>query len=207
MGSRARCKDKGASRPTRRGAPKPRNSANVVERPSSLPLSEGDGSRPPSCRRVADRSSSGKSSSGSSPTSIIVTDDWPAYNGLERHYISHSRINHSAGWYVQGDTHTNTVEGFFGHCEPSHPRAPTARCPTAGSRAISTSSCGAATLGWSRTRCSSSYCSAPPSSGRTERSGAISLRRSRSTSSRFGTGISAPAGVVCVGFGSCASAI
>ncbi len=53
------------------------------------------------------------------PTSIIVTDDWPAYNGLERHYISHSRINHSAGWYVQGDTHTNTVEGFFGHLKPS----------------------------------------------------------------------------------------
>lgn len=29
------------------------------------------------------------------------------------------QINHSAGWYVQGDTHTNTVEGFFGHRKPS----------------------------------------------------------------------------------------
>ena len=53
------------------------------------------------------------------PESIIITDDWPAYNGLDQHYISHSRINHSAGWYVQGDTHTNTVEGFFGHLKPS----------------------------------------------------------------------------------------
>ncbi len=53
------------------------------------------------------------------PTSIVITDDWPAYNGLDRHYISHSRINHSAGWYVQGDTHTNTVEGFFGNLKPS----------------------------------------------------------------------------------------
>jgi hypothetical protein len=24
-----------------------------------------------------------------------------------------------AGWYVQGDTHTNTVEGFFGHLKPA----------------------------------------------------------------------------------------
>jgi transposase len=49
------------------------------------------------------------------PESIIVTDEWPAYNGLHKHFISHSRINHSAGIYVQGDTHTNTVEGFFGN--------------------------------------------------------------------------------------------
>ena len=53
------------------------------------------------------------------PESIIVTDEWPAYNGLDRHFISHSRINHSAGIYVQGDTHTNTIEGFFGHLKPS----------------------------------------------------------------------------------------
>ena len=52
------------------------------------------------------------------PTSIVITDDWPAYHGLERHYISHSRINHSAGMYVEGSTHTNTVEGFFGHLKP-----------------------------------------------------------------------------------------
>jgi transposase-like protein len=53
------------------------------------------------------------------PDSIVITDDWPAYHGLDRHYISHSRINHSAGYYVQGDTHTNTVEGFFGHLKPA----------------------------------------------------------------------------------------
>ncbi len=53
------------------------------------------------------------------PESIIVTDEWPAYNGLDRHFISHSRINHSTGIYVEGDTHTNTIEGFFGHLKPS----------------------------------------------------------------------------------------
>lgn len=49
------------------------------------------------------------------PESIIMTDEWPAYNGLNKHFIAHSRINHSAGIYVQGDTHTNTIEGFFGN--------------------------------------------------------------------------------------------
>jgi len=53
------------------------------------------------------------------PESIVITDDWPAYNGLERNFISHSRINHSAGYYVDGSTHTNTIEGFFGHLKPS----------------------------------------------------------------------------------------
>jgi transposase-like protein len=53
------------------------------------------------------------------PESIIITDEWPAYNGLDKHFISHSRINHSAGQYVVGDTYTNTVEGFFGHLKPS----------------------------------------------------------------------------------------
>jgi transposase len=42
-----------------------------------------------------------------------------AYNGLDEHFIDHSRINHSAGIYVQCDTHTNTIEGFFGHLKPS----------------------------------------------------------------------------------------
>ncbi len=50
---------------------------------------------------------------------IVITDEWPAYNGLELHFLSHSRVNHSAGEYVNGDTHTNTIEGFFGSLKPS----------------------------------------------------------------------------------------
>ena len=30
-------------------------------------------------------------------------------------YLDHRVINHSAGLYVDGDTHTNTIEGFFGN--------------------------------------------------------------------------------------------
>jgi hypothetical protein len=29
--------------------------------------------------------------------------------------LDHRIINHSAGLYVQGSTHTNTIEGFFGN--------------------------------------------------------------------------------------------
>ncbi len=49
------------------------------------------------------------------PDSIIFTDDWASYKPLRRHYIDHKVINHSAGIYVEGSTHTNTIEGFFGH--------------------------------------------------------------------------------------------
>jgi transposase len=49
------------------------------------------------------------------PTSLIFTDDWQAYKQLKPEYLDHRIINHSAGVYVDGDTHTNTIEGFFGN--------------------------------------------------------------------------------------------
>jgi transposase len=48
------------------------------------------------------------------PASTIFTDDWPAYHGLDRTYQGHHRIRHSEEVYVEGDVHTQTVEGFFG---------------------------------------------------------------------------------------------
>ena len=49
------------------------------------------------------------------PDSIIFTDDWRPYRPLGREYAGHRVINHSAGVYVRGDVHTNTIEGFFGN--------------------------------------------------------------------------------------------
>jgi transposase len=46
------------------------------------------------------------------PLSTVYTDDYSGYNGIERRY-RHRRINHSAQVYVDGDVHTQTVEGFF----------------------------------------------------------------------------------------------
>jgi hypothetical protein len=46
---------------------------------------------------------------------MIFTDDWPAYKPLRREFLAHNVINHSAGRYVDGYVHTNTIEGFFGN--------------------------------------------------------------------------------------------
>lgn len=47
------------------------------------------------------------------PASTIFTDELPAYHGLDNMGYQHKRINHSAGVYVIGTTHTNTIEGFW----------------------------------------------------------------------------------------------
>jgi transposase len=53
------------------------------------------------------------------PTSIVYTDEWPAYNRLGGSFAGHSRVRHASGEYVVRDAHTNTIEGFFGHLKPS----------------------------------------------------------------------------------------
>lgn len=49
------------------------------------------------------------------PEAILYTDDWRPYRPLRCEYAGHNVINHSAGVYVEGDVHTNTIEGFFGN--------------------------------------------------------------------------------------------
>jgi len=48
------------------------------------------------------------------PDTLIYTDEWVAYQRLGRMGYTHRRIRHSAKVYVQGDTHTQTIDGFFG---------------------------------------------------------------------------------------------
>jgi transposase-like protein len=47
------------------------------------------------------------------PASVVFTDEAVAYWPLGRAGYAHSRVNHSAGVYVSGDVHTNTIEGFW----------------------------------------------------------------------------------------------
>lgn len=50
------------------------------------------------------------------PGELVFTDDWGGYKRLEDAGIyKFRRIRHSQRIYVEGDLHTNTVEGFFGH--------------------------------------------------------------------------------------------
>ncbi len=50
------------------------------------------------------------------PESTVFTDELPSYDGI-RHMpemgYRHRRIKHSAGVYVRGKVHTNTIEGFW----------------------------------------------------------------------------------------------
>jgi transposase-like protein len=46
------------------------------------------------------------------PASTAYTDDYRGYNKLAGHF-THKRINHSARIYVDGDTRTQTIEGFW----------------------------------------------------------------------------------------------
>ena len=48
------------------------------------------------------------------PSSMIFTDEWPLYRGTDREWSGHRRIQHKQRVYVDGDTHTQTIEGFFG---------------------------------------------------------------------------------------------
>lgn len=42
----------------------------------------------------------------------VMTDEWMAYRGLDKRF-SHSVVKHGEGIYVIGDSHTNTIEGFW----------------------------------------------------------------------------------------------
>lgn len=46
------------------------------------------------------------------PGTALYTDEWYGYNGLDRLY-AHATIKHQLKQYVDGDIHTNTIEGFW----------------------------------------------------------------------------------------------
>jgi hypothetical protein len=50
------------------------------------------------------------------PASMIFTDEWTGYDPdrIGARFAGHRRIRHEDKIYVEGDVHTNTVEGFFG---------------------------------------------------------------------------------------------
>lgn len=45
--------------------------------------------------------------------SIIVSDGFGAYYGLEKEYTDHKVVNHHLDEYVKGQYHTNNIEGFW----------------------------------------------------------------------------------------------
>ncbi len=51
--------------------------------------------------------------------SEIHSDEWAAYTRLGMLGYGHSVINHGAKEYVRGNTHTNTIEGFWSQLKRS----------------------------------------------------------------------------------------
>jgi len=49
------------------------------------------------------------------PGSMIFTDEWKPYMRLNRLGYYHRRIRHNVRLYVDGNVHTQTIDGFFGH--------------------------------------------------------------------------------------------
>jgi transposase len=47
------------------------------------------------------------------PQTMIFTDEAHHYGSLRQMGFQHRRVNHSQGVYVDGDVHTNTIEGFW----------------------------------------------------------------------------------------------
>lgn len=47
------------------------------------------------------------------PESVVYTDEWHSYSKLGVSGYTHHRINHSEKVYVEGDVHTQTIEGFW----------------------------------------------------------------------------------------------
>ncbi len=102
-------------RGAKRGRPSPSDTnktcvVGVVER-------KGDGSKGRVFATVADdatrKTLHGIAKEKVLPESTIFTDEYYSYNGLDQQGYAHRRINHSAGVYVMGDVHTNTIEGFW----------------------------------------------------------------------------------------------
>jgi transposase-like protein len=65
------------------------------------------------------------------PGTRVMTDEAGQYAHLSKHFTKHDFVRHSAGEYGRGETHTNTVEGFYSvfkrgmkgvyqHCKAKH---------------------------------------------------------------------------------------
>jgi transposase-like protein len=47
------------------------------------------------------------------PSARVMTDSFPAYRGLRRHFADHQAVDHSRQEYRRGDVYTQTVESYF----------------------------------------------------------------------------------------------
>ena len=51
--------------------------------------------------------------------STVHSDEWFAYRNLDKQGYKHKTVNHGAGEYARGDTHVNSIEGYWAHLKKS----------------------------------------------------------------------------------------
>lgn len=51
--------------------------------------------------------------------SDLMTDEWKAYNSATHYGFNHEKVVHGVGEYVNGEAHTNSVEGFWSQLKRS----------------------------------------------------------------------------------------
>lgn len=49
------------------------------------------------------------------PNSTIYSDEWYAYNGIDKEKFDHQKVYHKKGAYVIGRRSTNAIEGYWSH--------------------------------------------------------------------------------------------
>lgn len=54
-----------------------------------------------------------------SPDATLMTDAYHIYREPGKDFAAHQAVDHGKGEYVRGETHTNTVEGFFSQLKRS----------------------------------------------------------------------------------------
>ena len=88
-----------------RGAGKKMIVASLVERNGDV--------RSVHVERVNAKTLKGFIKQNATKESIIMTDEFKSYKGLDSHFSGHYIVTHSAGEYRRGICHTNTIEGYF----------------------------------------------------------------------------------------------
>jgi len=69
--------------------------------------------RSQSVKKVTGKTLKGALDAHLDPSANLMTDDLAGYRKPGKRFASHQTVNHSAGEYVRGEVHTNTVEGYF----------------------------------------------------------------------------------------------
>jgi len=95
----------------KRGGKRGRGSENKI--PVFALVERGGELRAGKVQNVTSKTLKGIIRDNVTPDSRIMTDQFLAYNGLDKEFAIHETMNHGAGEYVRGDACTNTLEGWF----------------------------------------------------------------------------------------------